>query len=156
MSFIQKTTGVISLEDKDLKEIEKRLGYKNVDAWTKISDEEKEKFISLQKTTKTLWHNVRRKEKRQRKIIEIAEKNGFINIEKVTNLKPGSKVYYNNKGKSVVLAVIGKESMQKGIKAVASHIDSPRIDLKPNPMYEDGGLALFKTHYYGGVKNTSG
>ncbi len=144
--------GVISLEEKDLKEIEKRLGYKNVDAWTKISDEEKEKVSQFGEDYKDFMTKCKTERETAEKIIEIAEKNGFINIEKVTNLKPGSKVYYNNKGKSVVLAVIGKESMQKGIKAVASHIDSPRIDLKPNPMYEDGGLALFKTHYYGGVK----
>lgn len=144
--------GVISLEEKDLKEIEKRLGYKNVDAWTKISDEEKEKVYQFGEDYKDFMTKCKTERETTEKIIEIAEKNGFINIEKVTNLKPGSKVYYNNKGKSVVLAVIGKESMQKGIKAVASHIDSPRIDLKPNPMYEDGGLALFKTHYYGGVK----
>ncbi len=144
--------GVISLEEKDLKEIEKRLGYKNVDAWTKISDEEKEKVYQFGEDYKDFMTKCKTERETAEKIIEIAEKNGFINIEKVTNLKPGSKVYYNNKGKSVVLAVIGKESMQKGIKAVASHIDSPRIDLKPNPMYEDGGLALFKTHYYGGVK----
>ncbi|MBE3592858.1 MAG: aminopeptidase [Thermoanaerobacter sp.] len=140
------------MEEKDLKEIEKRLGYKNVDAWTKISDEEKEKVYQFGEDYKDFMTKCKTERETTEKIIEIAEKNGFINIEKVTNLKPGSKVYYNNKGKSVVLAVIGKESMQKGIKAVASHIDSPRIDLKPNPMYEDGGLALFKTHYYGGVK----
>lgn len=140
------------MEEKDLKEIEKRLGYKNVDAWTKISDEEKEKVYQFAEDYKDFMTQCKTERETAEKIIEIAEKNGFINIEKVTNLKPGSKVYYNNKGKSVVLAVIGKESMQKGIKAVASHIDSPRIDLKPNPMYEDGGLALFKTHYYGGVK----
>ncbi|EGD50426.1 peptidase M18 aminopeptidase I [Thermoanaerobacter ethanolicus JW 200] len=140
------------MEEKDLKEIEKRLGYKNVDAWTKISDEEKEKVYQFGEDYKDFMTKCKTERETAEKIIEIAEKNGFINIEKVTNLKPGSKVYYNNKGKSVVLAVIGKESMQKGIKAVASHIDSPRIDLKPNPMYEDGGLALFKTHYYGGVK----
>lgn len=140
------------MEEKDLKEIEKRLGYKNVDAWTKISDEEKEKVSQFGEDYKDFMTKCKTERETAEKIIEIAEKNGFINIEKVTNLKPGSKVYYNNKGKSVVLAVIGKESMQKGIKAVASHIDSPRIDLKPNPMYEDGGLALFKTHYYGGIK----
>ncbi|HHW57723.1 MAG TPA: aminopeptidase [Clostridia bacterium] len=140
------------MEEKDLKEIEKRLGYKNVDAWINISEEEKEKVYEFAEDYKAFMTECKTERETAEKIIEIVEKKGFINIEKATNLKPGSKVYYNNKGKSVVLAVIGKESMQKGIKAVASHIDSPRIDLKPNPMYEDGGLALFKTHYYGGVK----
>lgn len=140
------------MEEKDLKEIEKRLGYKNVDAWTKISSEEREKVFEFAEGYKEFMAECKTERETAEKIIKIAEEHGFIDIEKVTNLKPGSKVYYNNKGKSVVLAVIGKESMQKGIKAVASHIDSPRIDLKPNPLYEEGGLALFKTHYYGGIK----
>lgn len=140
------------MEEKNLKEIEKRLGYKNVDAWTKISSEEREKVFEFAEGYKEFMAECKTERETAEKIIKIAEEHGFIDIEKVTNLKPGSKVYYNNKGKSVVLAVIGKESMQKGIKAVASHIDSPRIDLKPNPLYEEGGLALFKTHYYGGIK----
>ncbi|MEQ2130630.1 aminopeptidase [Caldanaerobacter subterraneus KAk] len=140
------------MEEKDLKEIEKRLGYKNVDAWTKISSEEREKVFEFAEGYKEFMAECKTERETAEKIIKIAEEHGFIDIEKVTNLKPGSKVYYNNKGKSVVLAVIGKESMQKGIKAVVSHIDSPRIDLKPNPLYEEGGLALFKTHYYGGIK----
>lgn len=140
------------MEEKDLKEIEKRLGYKKVDAWTKITQKEKEKVYQFAEDYKDFMAKCKTEREIAEKIVEMAEKNGFINIEQVTNLRPGSKVYYNNKGKSVVLAVIGKESMQKGIKSVASHIDSPRIDLKPNPMYEDGGLALFKTHYYGGIK----
>ncbi|TCO66985.1 aminopeptidase [Caldanaerobacter subterraneus] len=140
------------MEEKDLKEIEKRLGYKNVDVWTKISSEEREKVFEFAEGYKEFMAECKTERETAEKIIKIAEEHGFIDIEKATNLKPGSKVYYNNKGKSVVLAVIGKESMQKGIKAVASHIDSPRIDLKPNPLYEEGGLALFKTHYYGGIK----
>ncbi len=144
------------MEEKDLKEIEKRLGYKKVDAWTKITQEEKEKVYQFAEDYKDFMAKCKTEREIAEKIVEMAEKNGFINIEQVTNLRPGSKVYYNNKGKSVVLAVIGKESMQKGIKSVASHIDSPRIDLKPNPMYEDGGLALFKTITMGALKNTSG
>ncbi|MGB9780032.1 aminopeptidase [Caldanaerobacter sp.] len=140
------------MEEKDLKEIEKRFGYKNVNAWTRISEEEKKRVFEFAEGYKEFMTECKTERETAEKIIKIAEEHGFIDIEKVTNLKPGSKVYYNNKGKSVVLAVIGKESMQKGIKAVASHIDSPRIDLKPNPLYEEGGLALFKTHYYGGIK----
>jgi aspartyl aminopeptidase len=140
------------LEEKNLKEIEKKLGYKNLNAWTQISEEEKRKVFDFAEGYKEFMTECKTERETAEKIIKIAEEYGFIDIEKVTNLKPGNKVYYNNKGKSVVLAVIGKESMQKGIKAVASHIDSPRIDLKPNPLYEEGGLALFKTHYYGGIK----
>lgn len=84
--------------------------------------------------------------------IEKAEALGFTAFDKTKAYKAGDKVYYNNRGKSIILAVIGKEGVKKGAKIVASHIDSPRLDLKPTPLYEDGELAYFKTHYYGGIK----
>ena len=67
-------------------------------------------------------------------------------------VKPGDKIYYNNRNKAIALAVIGTESLAKGINVCAAHVDSPRIDLKPNPLYEDSEIAYFKTHYYGGIK----
>ena len=67
-------------------------------------------------------------------------------------LTPGDKVYYNNRGKSLMLAVIGKQSLADGVNICAAHMDSPRLDIKPNPLYEDSEIAYFKTHYYGGVK----
>ena len=84
--------------------------------------------------------------------VEYAEKAGFSDINSKNEFKPGDKVYYVNKNRSVIFAVIGKEGLDKGINLVASHIDSPRIDLKPAPMYEDGGFSYFRTHYYGGIK----
>ncbi|MDR1734315.1 MAG: aminopeptidase [Oscillospiraceae bacterium] len=65
---------------------------------------------------------------------------------------PGKKVYFNNRGKSLILAVLGNEPLENGLRIAAAHIDSPRLDLKPVPFYEDKGLALAKTHYYGGIK----
>ena len=82
----------------------------------------------------------------------LAENNGFKNLDEVASLKAGDKVYKINRGKNIILAVMGSEDIVNGTNIVASHIDSPRIDLKQNPLYEDGGLALFKTHYYGGIK----
>lgn len=84
--------------------------------------------------------------------IETAKKAGFVEFEFGKIYKAGDKVYINNRGKAVAFAVIGKESVEKGINISAAHIDSPRLDLKPNPLYEDMELALFKTHYYGGIK----
>ena len=66
--------------------------------------------------------------------------------------KAGDKVYYNNRGKSILAATIGKQGLEAGARLMIAHIDSPRLDLKPNPLYEDGGLSLFKTHYYGGIR----
>ena len=64
---------------------------------------------------------------------------------------PGDRVYYNNRGKAVILSTIGTRPMSDGVRIMASHIDSPRLDLKPNPLYEEAQLALFKTHDYGGI-----
>ncbi len=84
--------------------------------------------------------------------VKLAEKAGFSLLEEKTELKTGDKVYTLNRGKGIFLAVIGEESLNEGINLVAAHIDAPRLDLKPNPLYEDMSLALLKTHYYGGIK----
>ena len=81
-----------------------------------------------------------------------AEKAGFRAYRPDMELKPGDRVYGNNSGKSVIFAVIGSESLNNGTHICAAHIDSPRLDLKPNPLYEDAEMAYFKTHYYGGIK----
>ena len=81
-----------------------------------------------------------------------AEKLGFQPFTPGMDAKPGDKIYYNNRGKSIALAVIGKKSLAEGANICAAHVDSPRMDLKPNPLYEDGEIAYFKTHYYGGIK----
>ena len=84
--------------------------------------------------------------------VEVAEKNGFKALTPGMQLNPGDKVYRNNRDKSIMLAVIGSESLNEGSNICAAHIDSPRMDFKPNPLYEDSGFALVKTHYYGGIK----
>ena len=83
---------------------------------------------------------------------EILDKNNFIDIRQKAILMPGDKVYYVNRNKSIYIAVIGRSKLEAGINIVGAHIDSPRLDLKPNPLYEDNGMAYFKTHYYGGIK----
>ncbi len=83
---------------------------------------------------------------------EKAKKNGFINIEEKTSFKKGDKVYYINNQRSAIFAVIGEEPLENGINLIASHIDSPRLDLKPSSITEDTTFAYFRTHYYGGIK----
>ena len=84
--------------------------------------------------------------------IRLAEDCGFKPLESFDTLKEGDKVYVVNKLRSVLLAVIGNEKIADGVNIVGAHIDAPRLDLKPNPLYEDGEMAFFKTHYYGGIK----
>ena len=84
--------------------------------------------------------------------VELAKKAGFTEFSADKKYSAGDKVYVNNHEKSLVFAVIGTEPVENGTRITAAHIDSPRLDLKPNPLYEDSELALFKTHYYGGIK----
>ena len=94
--------------------------------------------------------------KTERECVEITceflAKNGFVNIESLKNkkLKNGMKIYQNIRGKSVLAAVVGKKPAVEGCNILGAHVDSPRLDLKQNPLYEDSELALFDTHYYGG------
>ena len=83
---------------------------------------------------------------------KIAEENGFVELCKKDTLKPGDKVYTINNKKAILLAIIGKDSIENGVNLVGSHIDSPRIDLKSRPLFEDENMAWFKTQYYGGIK----
>lgn len=84
--------------------------------------------------------------------LKLARDNGFEEFVQDKEYKPGDRIYYVNRDKAIALAVIGKNGVKQGARFAIAHIDSPRIDLKPNPLYEDTGLALFKTHYYGGIK----
>lgn len=86
------------------------------------------------------------------KTIALAERCGFREFSEGMQLKEGDKVYFNNRGKAIILAVIGSEPIENGVHLAAAHIDSPRLDLKQLPLYEDSEAALFKTHYYGGIK----
>ena len=124
-------------------------------AWKKYSDTSKvmefnEGYKNFISTCKTERESVA-------KAIEIAQKHGFkdINeyIEKKQKLNPNDKVYYNNMGKSLALFIIGSEPIEKGMTILGAHVDSPRLDLKQHPLYEDHDIALMDTHYYGGIKS---
>lgn len=81
-----------------------------------------------------------------------AEKHGFVPFERGKTYKPGDRIYYVNRGKGIYLAVIGRQKTETGVRMIIAHTDCPRLDLKQKPLYEDGNLALMKTHYYGGIK----
>ena len=84
--------------------------------------------------------------------IELAEKNGFVEYREEVDLVPGTKVYFNNRGKALILAVMGKKSLAEGAVIAGAHVDAPRLDLKQVTMYESDEMCFFKTHYYGGIK----
>ncbi len=84
--------------------------------------------------------------------LELAQAAGFVPLERGMELHPGAKVYRVNRGRGINLAIVGSVPLDQGVSITASHIDSPRLDLKPTPLYEDNELAFLKTHYYGGIK----
>lgn len=125
---------------------------KQQNGWIKKNSEEKEVIFNFSEGYKNFLNKVKTEREFVEETIKIVEKKGFKNAETIDILKTGDKVYYLNRGKNIVLVVIGKDEIEKGANFVVSHADVPRLDLKGNPLYEDTELALMKTHYYGGIK----
>ena len=140
------------IDKKDAELLKGKLFNNKRNAWNLKSSDEKEKIFEYSKNYINFLNN----SKTEREIIssskKIADDNGFKDINEFSNLQPGDKIYYINKDKSMYLAVIGKDILKDGLNIIGSHADSPRLDLKPNPLYEDSEFAYFKTHYYGGIK----
>ncbi len=138
------------------KELQKKLTHKWRNVWEVLEDKEQKKVFEVGEDYKEFLDKGKTEREAAKEIIRIAEQNGYISIDEVIDKKikptPGMKIYANNKEKSIALFVIGKEKLEKGMHIVGSHIDAPRLDLKQFPLYEDSGLALCKTHYYGGIK----
>lgn len=134
------------------KELKEKLFYKRKNAYNAMSGAELEaaevfcegykRFIDIGKTEREACTEA----------VKIAERKGFKPFEKGKKYCAGDKIYVNNRGKAVILAVVGTEPVENGVNLVAAHIDSPRLDLKQNPLYENEELGYFKTHYYGGIK----
>ncbi len=118
--------------------------------WDTISDEEKLAVKSFSDRYKTFLNAARTERKCVASLLEMASEKGFDDIFKAK--RGARKLYFNSRGKLLALAVLGDEPLTEGVRIVTSHIDSPRLDLKPNPLYEEMGLAILKTHYYGGIK----
>lgn len=133
-------------------DLEKKYDY----AWKKYSEKDLAKVFELADRYKKFISDCKTERECVTEFIELAKKSGYLDINEVISegkkLKPGDKVYANNRGKNLALYVIGKEPFEKGLKILGAHIDSPRMDLKQNPLYEDTDLALLETHYYGGIK----
>lgn len=125
-------------------------------AWNKYSKEELEKVFDLSERYRGFISKCKTERECVNELAALAQQYGYKNIEAVMadgdSLKPGDKIYVNYKGKAFMMFIIGTEPMEKGLKILGSHIDSPRLDLKQNPLYEDTDLAMLKTHYYGGIK----
>ncbi len=126
--------------------------YKKVNGWKNISPEKAEQVFTMGEEYKKVLDIGKTEREFVDFAVELAKECGFVDARFKEMLLPGDRIYYVNREKNVVLAVIGKEDILKGINYVVSHIDSPRLDLKANPLYEEFELAYMKTHYYGGIK----
>lgn len=118
----------------------------------RISDNELDKADAFCEGYKTFLDNAKTEREAVAQTVILAEKAGFKPYEAGKKYAAGEKIYFVNRGKAVILTVMGKRSLEDGVRLAAAHIDSPRLDLKQNPLYEDKELCLFKTHYYGGIK----
>ncbi|MCQ2450637.1 MAG: aminopeptidase [Clostridia bacterium] len=134
------------------KELKKKLFAERKNGLLRISDEEYEKAQSYCEGYKDFINSAKTEREAVKVAVNLAEKQGFIPFEQGKKYNAGDKVYFNNRGKTVAFAVIGKSDCENGVNITAAHIDSPRLDLKPNPLYEELELGLFKTHYYGGIR----
>ena len=134
------------------KELFEELSYDRKNVYENITDEEKQAMFDLCDEYRVFLDEGKTERECVEKALEMAISNGFRNLDDVNELKAGDKVYRINRNKNIFLAVIGSEDIEKGINLVGAHIDSPRLDLKQNPLYESTGMALLKTHYYGGIK----
>ncbi len=134
-------------------EQKEKLFAKREEGWKHVDEKQKQEIMKVSDEYMAFLN----KAKTEREFIKTAKKladdNGYTDIINKKELKPGDKIYFINREKSMYLAVIGENSIEEnGMHIIGSHVDSPRLDLKPNPLCEEGGLAYFKTHYYGGIK----
>ncbi len=136
--------------------LQDRLMYNPKSAWDQTGAEEKKAAFSLAEEYKDFLNTARTEREFVAEIKIKAQAAGYLSLEEVIRsqqqLRSGMKVYSINRHKSIALAVIGSKNLAEGVNVIGAHLDSPRLDLKQNPVYEDTGLALLKTHYYGGIK----
>ncbi len=133
-------------------ELQKEL-FKNQENGCKdLSEKEKKEIFAFSDDYKAFLNACKTERECVDFTLEQAEKAGFKPLCAFDTLKKGDKVYVNNRGKAVLLAVMGEKPVSSGVRIVAAHIDAPRLDLKPNPLFENTEVAYLKTHYYGGIK----
>ena len=135
-----------------MSELREKLLYKPKHGYDRLSAEDAQAMEAYAKDYMTFLDNCKTERLCVNYTIESAEAKGFVPYQAGMALEPGMKVYVNNRGKGIMLAVIGKKPLSEGANIGAAHTDAPRLDLKPSPLYEDSEMAYFKTHHYGGVR----
>lgn len=139
-------------QEEEIKRLEEELLFSPKNGYNRLTEQQQEEAYDFCEEYKAFLSQVKTERETVAQAIAIAEENGFVPFEEGTLYPPGAKVYVNNRGKSLILAVIGSKPFGDGCKFLAAHADTPHLDLKPTPLYEQNEIALFKTHYYGGIK----
>ena len=129
-----------------------KLEFKSENAGTTISETELKATQDFCEGYKIFLNNSKTEGCCVETVIEMAEAQGYQQFVLGKHYAPGDKIYLKNRGAAIILSTIGTKPLENGLRVIASHIDSPRLDLKPNPLFEESELAYFKTHYYGGVR----
>lgn len=136
----------------EYKKMKEKLFYQNKNAFLRADDETIKKAYDFCEGYKQFLNLAKTEREAVAAATVLAEQKGFKPFKRDKEYKCGDKVYFNNRGKAVAFVVFGSQKAENGVNITAAHIDSPRLDIKPNPLYEDVEFALFKTHYYGGIK----
>jgi aspartyl aminopeptidase len=131
------------------KELEKKLKFESKLSWDRLVDREREEVFRFAEGYKSFLDRAKTEREAVKEIVQAAKEAGF---QEPSKKYRGKKLLFGNKEKSLALALIGAAPLMEGVKILVSHIDSPRIDLKQNPLYEEADMALLRTHYYGGIK----
>lgn len=139
-------------ENNEIKELKEKLFLQRKNGCTRINDEELAACDKFCEGYKSFLDSSKTEREAVTSSVKLLERNGFVPFKKGMSLNAGDRVYTVNRGKAVIASIIGTAPIQEGTRICAAHIDSPRLDLKQNPVYEDNDIALFKTHYYGGIK----
>ena len=150
--IIYVNNGKVGTQMTDMENLKKYLFNEKKCGWELASEDRKKDIVKFSDEYIYFLNKCKTEREAVDFTRDILEKNNFINLKEKVVLLPGDKVYYINRDKAIYIAIIGEKPIEAGLNIVGAHIDSPRLDLKPNPLYEDNGFAYFKTHYYGGIK----
>ncbi len=136
----------------DYQKLEKKIKLERISCWEKWGDNMRKKAFSFAEGYKDFINKAKTEREAVKEAVVLLRRAGAKELMKAKSLKPGDIAYADNRGKSLMAARIGRKGLDNGFRLVMGHIDAPHLDLKVSPLYEDEGLALFKTHYYGGIK----
>lgn len=134
------------------KELKEKLFLKNEHAINRLKESEVKRIDKFSEGYKRFLNESKTERESVRTALAILKNAGFEEMDYDKKYKPGDKVYTINREKAIVFSIIGEEGLSNGARLAIAHVDSPRLDLKPNPLYETDSIAFFKTHYYGGIK----